>query len=417
MDYKPSVTLYNPPSFYYTGVHYDCLPPLNLAIIAAMLKSAGASARVIDLEMQKTYPGQIAPPDSAVVGFTGLTIHDRGLRESIQALRTNGYTGRIVVGGIHATLHPEAVLAMGADLVITGESDGNVVELLLGDRLGIADGKRLPIDEIASPDWDACTPDIATYRGQYRVLHPTAGVAMWQRGCPYHCLFCGSVIYNQQKTCHRPPEQIADEMGDIHDRGIQNVYVYDDEMVGMKQPDGWMDEIADRIEGLEMNWITQGRCSQRHITPEVLNAMRRAGCKLISWGIESLSQKVLDALDKRIVIEDIKHSLTAAKKAGIKNNLFLQVGSYQETEEDLLKTESLLKELHRAGLVDYFQVFVTKIYPGAPLEEISKREGWYQVLDARALLDNTPIPTPWLSGEQILRWKSRLRYAVKAGAL
>lgn len=61
MDYKPSVTLYNPPSFYYTGVHYDCLPPLNLAIIAAMLKSAGASARVIDLEMQKTYPGQIAP--------------------------------------------------------------------------------------------------------------------------------------------------------------------------------------------------------------------------------------------------------------------------------------------------------------------------------------------------------------------
>lgn len=406
------VTLYNPPSFYYTGWHYDYLPPLVLAIFAQMLNDEGIKAQVIDLEKMKVLPEDIDPPKGDIAAFTCLTIGARGVRDSIRSLRDKGYRGRIVVGGVHATLKPDEVLAMGADLVVTGESDGNFIDLVMGDRTGIVQGEPLPIDEIASPDWDACIPDVGGYRGQYKILNPKAGVAMWQRGCPFSCVFCGNVIFGGQKTRYRPPKKIEAEMKDLHERCINRVYVYDDEMIGTKQPDGWMREIADRIEPLGMIWATQARCSKRYVTEQVLNDMHRAGCRMIFWGVESLSQNVLDAIDKQTTVEDIKHSLKLSKQAGIDNSLFMMVGNYKETEADLDITRNTLHRLYKQGLVDHIQVFVAKIFPGARLVDISKREGWYRENeDPRVWTRNDPQPTPWLSGSQIRQWKSKLMQA------
>jgi anaerobic magnesium-protoporphyrin IX monomethyl ester cyclase len=410
------VTLYNPPTHYYTGWHYDALPPLNLAIFAKMLKGAGIQARVIDLEKLSVNPKQIELPDSDVVGFTGVSLSARGVEDCIANLRNKGYTGRIVVGGVHATLQPEQVLGWGADLVVTGECDGNFVELLTGTAKGVAKGEPAPIEQIASPDWDACQPDVRTYVGQYDILKPIAGVGMWQRGCPYSCVFCGNVIYGGKVTRYRPPEQIADEMSDLHNRGIDRAYIYDDELVGTKHPDGWMKQIADLIQPLGMNWIAQGRCSERHITLDVLKDMHRAGCRMISWGVESLTQTVLTALDKRITLADIEHSLILAKKAGIANSLFLMVGNYTETENDLIVTLKALEKLHKKGLIDYLQVFIAKVFPGAPLEQISKREGWYRQNESpRVWIDETPYPTPNLTGAQIFQWRRNIRQSVPVG--
>jgi len=406
------ITLYNPPSFYYTGEHYNCLPPLSLAIFAGALREAGIDAQVIDLEMLRIIPDDIEVPSGETVCVTGQTLGARGMSDSIQALRDKGYTGRIIAGGVHATLYPDEVLAMGADLVVTGESDGNFTELVTGNQTGIVQGEPLPIDQIASPDWDVCIPDVRTYRGQYRILNPRAGVGMWQRGCPFKCVFCGNAVYNGQKTRYRPPEKIAAEMLDLHKRSIDRAYIYDDEMIGTKQPDGWMEEIADRIEPLGMMWLAQARCSKRHITLKVLKDMRRAGCHLIFWGVESLSQNVLDAIEKHTVIEDIEHSLRLAKEAGIKNSLFMIVGSYKETEKDLVITRDTLKRFYGMRLIDYMQVFIAKMYPGTRLERIAKREGWYKNPDdVRQMINQEPYPTPWLSGEQIRKWKSVISQA------
>jgi radical SAM superfamily enzyme YgiQ (UPF0313 family) len=403
------VTLYNPPSFYYTGHHYRYLPPLALAIFARMLKAEGIGAQVIDLERMRVLPEKINLPKGEVVGFTGLTIGAQGIADSIQSLRAKGYKGRIVVGGIHATLKPEEVLRMGADLVVTGESDGNFIELMMGNQTGIVQGERLPIEDIASPDWDACTPDIHKYVGQYKMLHPVAGVGMWQRGCPYNCLFCGNATFNKQKTRYRPPEKIAEEMLDLHNRGIDRVYVYDDEMIGARYPDQWMKNIADLIEPLGMTWATQARCSKRFITLDVLKDMHRAGCRMIFWGVESLSQNVLDAIDKRITYEDVENSLRLSKEAGIKNSLFMMVGSYKETEQDLEITRSNLNKLYKKGLFDYMQVFIAKVYAGSRLEEVAKQEGWYgEEKSATYYRSEEPHPTPWLTGSQIKQWKRNL---------
>ena len=154
--------------------------------------------------------------------------------------------------------------------------------------------------------------NIGAYVGMYKFIRPNPGVSMWSRGCPYSCIFCSDIIYQRQPTRYRRPADIADEMLSLRVKGIQHVYVYDDEMIGSKQPDGWMRDIADRIAPLGMNWVCQGRCSQRYITPALVADMKRAGCTTILWGVESMSEHALQMMRKQTKPADIWHSLRLA---------------------------------------------------------------------------------------------------------
>ena len=233
------VSLYNPPTHYYTRRELSPLPVLSLAILAGVLNEAGHTAQVIDMDATNMRPEYFDKISSAmmpdVIGFTCTTIGVRGVIDCIKTLWDAGYTNRIVVGGIHPTVRPDEVLSWGADLVVTGECEGNIVDLLESDVTGIHAGEKMYIDDIPSPDWDNYYPDITSYKGQYRSLAPRASVAMWTRGCPYKCIYCANLIFNGQPIRHRQPAVIAEEMVDIKRRGIDNVFTYDDELRDSRQ--------------------------------------------------------------------------------------------------------------------------------------------------------------------------------------
>jgi radical SAM superfamily enzyme YgiQ (UPF0313 family) len=401
------ITLYNPPVFYYTQYNFRVLPMLSLSILAAVLCEAGHDVEVVDLEALQIEPDKMTLPDTDFVGFTCLTIAIKGVQDSITQLRSMGYSGRIAVGGIHPTTKPTEALSWGADLVVTGECEGNITELVESGATGIQSGKPLPIEDIPMPAWDKHNPVISEYQGNYSFLRPFPSISLWTRGCPYRCIFCSNLIYNGQPTRYRPPVNITAEMADLKQRGIQNVYVYDDELVGTKLPEGWMKEIADRIEPLGLKWITQGRCSQKYITAELMADMKSSGCKAIFWGIESMSQPVLDAIRKHITIDDILHSLRIAKQAGIANGVFMMIGNYQETEEDLRITADALKKAYKESLIDFLQVFICSIMPGTEMERLSKEQGWYQPAEHGNLhMKKVRHDTPWLKERTMEKYKS-----------
>ena len=249
-----NIQLFNPPSFHYEEVQFKMLPTLGLPILAAVLNKAGHHTEVVDLEAKGVRPRQLREAFSRqlgrwpdVVGFTGLNGAARGIRECIAELRAAGFTGRIIAGGAYATLNPQAVSDWGADLVVTGEAEGNITELLELGATGIQAGKAAPIEDIPAPAWDYFTPDLASYYGNMAMLRPNPGITMWTRGCPYQCVFCSNLIFNHRPTRYRPPANIEAEMKDLHKRGVRRVYVYDDELVGTKMPDGWMSDVADRV--------------------------------------------------------------------------------------------------------------------------------------------------------------------------
>lgn len=418
-----NVQFFNPPVSYYGDMHFRMLPTLGLPILGTVLNEAGHHTETVDLEALNITPPKLQAAFEAqrgswpdVVGFTGLYIAAKGIQDSICALRQAGYTGKIVVGGPLATLRPEAALSWGADLVVTGECEGNIVTLL-ESATGIHPGKPLPIDAIPSPDWDHFRPMITSYYGNMAMLRPNPGISMWTRGCPYRCIFCSNNVFGHQPTRHRPPEAIAAEMADLKKRGVRNVYVYDDELFGTKMPPGWMNEISFRLQlmGAVLPWVTQGRCSKKYVTPDVMRQAQTAGCKAVFWGVESFSPKVLKALNKRLYPEDIWHTLRTAREAGIENGIFTMIGSYQETEEDLALTYRELKRAYNEGLIQYRQTTICTIMEGTQLEEIAKTEGWYlePPNHGRDLL--RPVDTPWLTGERMEYWQAKFNEACPVG--
>jgi anaerobic magnesium-protoporphyrin IX monomethyl ester cyclase len=404
------ITLYNPSTFYYTGTRCSALPSLSITILSAVLNNAGHDCQVVDLEALGIKPQDMKIHDADVIGFTGMTMAEQGIRDCIQAMREMGYKGRIVAGGIHATLFPQQVLEWGADLVVTGECEGNIVQLLESDAVGIHKGIRSNIEDIPAPDWEHHTPSISVYSGMYKFIIPNPGVSMWSRGCNFRCVFCSDIIYNHQQTRYRKPVDIAAEMAGLKARGIEHVYVYDDEMIGTKQPGGWMKEIADRIKPLGMKWVCQGRTSARYITQRLMADMKRAGCTTILWGAESMSDHALQAMNKHTTTADIWHSLRMAKLEGINNLLFTMIGNYQENEDDLRITADNLQRAYREGLVDYLQTFTCAIMPGTELERLSKAEGWYTPAEHGNLkMKKVHRGTPWLSAKTIKDYREVYR--------
>lgn len=413
------VQLFIPPVFHYSGAQYRMLPTLALPTIAAVLNRAGHYAETVDLEALGRTPSQLqkafaqqpeAWPD--VVGFTSLTISARGAQESVEAVRKAGYKGMVAVGGVFPTYAPEEALNWGADLVVTGECEGNIVGLLEQGATGIQAGKPLPIDQIPIPDFHHFSPDITTYFGNMSILRPNPGISMWTRGCPYSCIFCSNIIFGHRATRYRPTKLIIEEMHGLKKRGCQHIFVYDDELVGTHLPEGWMHEIANGIEGIGMDWVTQGRCSKKYISKELMADMKRAGCRAIFWGVESFSDRVLKAVKKHTTQEDIWHTLRLAKEAGIENGVFTMIANYTETEEDLAITEEGLRKAYKEGLINYRQTTVCTGMPGTELAEIQKREGWYvEAPNGGRQMLQVFNATPWLSVEQIEKWMRRFAEA------
>jgi anaerobic magnesium-protoporphyrin IX monomethyl ester cyclase len=410
------IQLLNPPIHHYTGRQYRMMPPVNLPILAALFARHGHYAEVIDLEALGITPEQVGQkyrsqaaswPD--IIGITAMTITSRGARETVQALRQAGFTGHIVAGGIYPTENAQECIDWGCDLVVTGECEGNVVELFEQRAKGIHAGTRMDFDDIPGPDWRHHNPPIGEYNGNTRLISPRPGIAMWTRGCPYSCIFCSDNIFNHQAIRYRSPKLIGEEMAELQRRGCQNVYVYDDELVGTKIPAGWMEEVADLVGPLNLPWITQGRCSRRQITPVLMGHVKRAGCKAIFWGLESFSGPVLKAIKKVTTEEDIWHTLRVSHEAGIENAIFTMVGNYKETEEDLQHTYDCLTKAYKEGIIQYRQTTVCTGMPGTPLEKIMKDEGWWvEPPEYGPQMAQVYSSTPWLSKERILYWANKL---------
>jgi len=406
------ITLYNPPNWYYSeqkdlGRIY---PSLSLPLIAKVLKRAGHVVNVLDLEALACRPQDIIPSGQDIIGFNVILANKRGAYECIKQLREKGYKSLIVTGGNHATHAPQESLDAGADLVITGECEGNIVQLL--ETTGIQAGQGVAIEDIPIPDWDCHSPSIDTYKGHTKFLEKPA-VTMWTRGCPFSCIFCGNNIFGRRATKYRPVENITAEMQYLKDRwGFRSAYVYDDELIGTHHPEGWIDGLVERIGPMRYNLAAQGRCSERYITPGLMKRIKQIGVNVVFWGVESLCNETLKNINKKTTTDDIFHSLKVSKEAGIKNAVFFQVGNYRETEEQVQETYQNLNKLKE--YTDEFRVFITQVRDGTLLAEIAKAEGWYKPLpEGWRTQRETNLDTPWMKRERIEYWQAKYYEAVK----
>jgi len=105
--------------------------------------------------------------------------------------------------------------------------------------------------------------------------------------------------------------------------------------------------------------------------------MKKAGFRLLKFGLESANQETLDLLNKGIKISDITEGCEMAKKTGLTVHLTMIVGYPWETKEDALNTFKLAKTLMQSGKADLLQATVLIPYPGTPLWKDASKNDWF----------------------------------------
>jgi radical SAM superfamily enzyme YgiQ (UPF0313 family) len=214
------------------------------------------------------------------------------------------------------------------------------------------------------------------YEKEYNLQGKPFFYIMSGRDCWWgKCKFCAwPILFPRFRV--RSVENVLDEIGMLIKR--YNVKeIFDDS--GTLMTGKWLKDLCEGLIKRGYNKKIRYSCNMRFgaLKQEEFNLMKKAGFRLLKFGLESANQKTLDYLDKGIKVENIIGGCKMAKKAGLTIHLTMIVGYPWETKEDALKTFRLAKEFMQSGKADLLQATVLIPYPGTPLWKEAKENNWF----------------------------------------
>jgi anaerobic magnesium-protoporphyrin IX monomethyl ester cyclase len=235
------------------------------------------------------------------------------------------------------------------------------------------------------------------------------------RGCPAGCKYCIKHVSYQYTVRLHSPERIMKELWQLHDLGIHNIHMYADLFtVNREQVIGLCQRIIE--EKLPIRWTCNSRVD--YVDEEMLQWMGRAGCWMISWGIESGNEQILKRAAKGADPKKAKRALGWAKRAGIKNWGYFIIGLPGETVETIRETIDLAKSLP----LDIALFHIAAPYPGTPFFFDVVENGWFREGTRWEEVDmdkGTVLQYENLSAEDLMYWQRRAfrEWALRPGPM
>lgn len=223
------------------------------------------------------------------------------------------------------------------------------------------------------------------------------------RGCPAGCTYCIKHVTYQYGVRLRSPKLIMEEMWALKRLGVHNIHMYADLFTVNR------DQVIELCklmieEKLDVHWTCNSRVD--YVDEEMLTLMGKAGCRLISWGIESGNEQILRHARKGAYPDKAERALRWAKKAGIMNWGYFIIGLPQETEATIRQTIDFAKKLP----LDIALFHVAAPYPGTPFFFEVVKEGWFRPGTRWEQVDmdkGTVLDYPGLPAERLLYWQKR----------
>jgi radical SAM superfamily enzyme YgiQ (UPF0313 family) len=223
------------------------------------------------------------------------------------------------------------------------------------------------------------------------------------RGCPAGCTFCIKHVSYQNSVRVRSAERIVEELEVLSKLGIHSIHMYADLFtVNRDQVMDMCRLIGER--GLKVRWTCNSRVD--YVDEEMLNAMAKAGCWFISWGLESANEQILKHARKGISQEKVKQALQWSKKAGIKNWGYFIIGLPGETEQTIRETIDYAKKLP----LDIALFHIAAPHPGTPFFFEVAKNGWFRKGTRWEQVDmdkETVLDYPDLPAERLMYWQKR----------
>ena len=371
-------------------------PTLGLLSLSSYLERKGFAVEVFDTTFARR--GELLARLERNPGVLGLYTNlmtRRPVLDLVAAAKQHGWT--VVLGGPESAGYPDEYLARGADVVVIGEGEETLAELLPAlvaqgpHRLhGVAgtvfrnedgrivhNGERPQIADLDALPWpDRESIDQQRYIEVWRRHHGMGSVNLiTARGCPYKCRWCSHAVFGFSHR-RRSWLDVADEVEHIRDRYRPDQVWYADDVFTINHR--WLFDYAGELKrrGLRLPFETISR-ADRMMREEVLTTLAEMGCYRIWIGSESGSQRILDAMERGVTAEQVQWATRAAQRHGIQVGMFLMWGYEGETVEDIEATVEHVKKSHP----DVF--FTTVAYP-------IKDTGYYGEVAERIV-----SPLPW----------------------
>ena len=223
------------------------------------------------------------------------------------------------------------------------------------------------------------------------------------RGCPAGCTYCIKHVSYQFSTRLRSPKLILEELWYLKRQGINNIHMYADLFTVNRDQ---VVELCNLMiaEKIGIKWTCNSRVD--FVDEEMLALMGKAGCRLISWGIESGNEQILKHARKGAYPDKAERALRWAKQAGIMNWGYFIIGLPGETEETIRQTIDFAKKLP----LDIALFHVAAPYPGTPFFFEVVENNWFRPGTRWEQVDmdkGTVLDYPNLPAERLLYWQKR----------
>jgi anaerobic magnesium-protoporphyrin IX monomethyl ester cyclase len=373
------------------------VPPLGLAYLASGIERDGHEVRILDAFAEgmswNDFTQEIKKAKADLIGVGGMSPTIDNTLRAIRICRP--YTRYIVMGGPHISVHRQEFFrdCPELDFGIMGEGEesfGQLVKRLAeggdpGDIPGLVGPEKFNPPEKFINDLDRIP-----FPARHLLPNPLYRYALWpgkkvttmitSRGCPYHCIFCDKSIFGSKWRARSAKNVLAEMEQIVKILRIPSIIMYDDLFTLDKQR---VQEICQGIleRGLKFEWKCEGRVDR--VDGEMLGWMKKAGCSLIAYGVESGNEIGLDFLQKGITLPQIRRAFELTRKAGIRPMAYFILGIPVETFDQGLRTIAFAKELNP----DYAQFSILSPYRGTKLHEEAKAKGWYAEVEANNPFD------------------------------
>jgi anaerobic magnesium-protoporphyrin IX monomethyl ester cyclase len=349
-------------------------PPLGTLYAASLLRELGISVAVFDTMLNDPTEGfeaAIAKHQPRIVvvyedNFNFLTkmCLTRMRDVAYHILEVSQKAGAtVLVNGSDASDHALNYLQMGFRCVLLGEAEWTLAEVVpsllatenpdLSPISGLAylegENGRLvrtearplmrDLDSLPIPARDLV--DVGQYREAWKTTHDYFSLnIVASRGCPYRCNWCAKPIYGDSFAV-RSASSVAEEMRRLkYDFNAEHLWFADD-IFGLRAK--WVSELATLVEELDAAVPFKMQSRVDLMTRNSVRDLRRAGCAEVWMGVESGSQKVLDAMEKGTHVEQFAIARDNLRREGIRACFFLQFGYPGETWEDIQSTVELVR--------------------------------------------------------------------------
>ncbi|MCW4010199.1 MAG: B12-binding domain-containing radical SAM protein [Candidatus Bathyarchaeota archaeon] len=424
------ITLVNPP--YPPSAHsHPAFIPLGIAYLGAVAEKAGHEVTVIDCQAEKltveAFSSRIVQVPSDVVGVTSTTLLYNSAKGILVAAKQAHPNVVTMMGGSHVSFWDEKALneCPSIDVVIRREGELTFIELLeriqAGKRfagvLGItyrgADGTPIrnedrpflhDLDSLPFPAFHLLP--LHSFHRMGKTIFPL----VTSRGCVQWCDFCSTVrMFGRGYRMHSP-KRVVDQIEMLHNKYGESQFTFYDDAFTINR-DHTLEICADiKARKLDVEWDCETRVDA--VDKELLEKMHDAGCITVWFGVESGSEKILGKMHKKINRDQVREAFKMTQKAGMMTIGSAVLGFPGESEETAWETINFINSLNP----DDVGFYIATPYPGTPMYEEVKNEGWLKITDFDKYDTAHPtFETPWLSMEDLakIRYKANQKFYLR----